>query len=63
MLTISRANAKPTPAAGRGHGDTALDAAGVFVKVPDMNFGSLYFRHSFAGWFYFSPSSWRVRLR
>jgi hypothetical protein len=25
--------------------------------------GSSYFTNGFAGWFYFSPSSWRLRLR
>ena len=47
----------------RRHADTRLDAARLFATLAGMNFGSFYFRNSFAGWFYFSPSSWRVRLR
>ena len=42
----------PTLDAGRGSG-----------RLPWMNTGSLYFRNGFAGWFYFSPVCWRLRLR
>jgi hypothetical protein len=40
-----------------------LDAGRGSGRVCRMNTGSLYFRNGFAGWFYFSPSSWRMRLR
>jgi len=40
-----------------------LDGGDGFGRVGSMQSGSFYFRNGFAGWFYFSPSSWRVRLR
>ena len=41
-----------------------LDAIGGSVTLAAVNSSNRYFTNSVAGWwFYFSPASWRVRLR
>ena len=32
-------------------------------RIVTMRFGSFNFGNGFAGWYYFSPSGWRLRLR